>query len=137
MQVFPPPGPPELGAIELQSLVVLVQLVLQLAVAASHWKVPQVTGAPGVQVPLPLQLPTGIAASDCETVAPLSVPDTGGAHAAAPQLVPVFVSSQPLLPSHLPVLPQGGLAKQLVVSRAVPLAAMLVQVPALPETTQL
>jgi hypothetical protein len=138
MQVFPPIESAAFGAMELQSLAVLVQPpVLQVAFAALHWKVPQDTGFAGVHPPLPSQAPAGIAASDWETVTPLKVPDTGGAQEAEPQVVPAFVSWQPPLPSQLPVSPQGPLAGQVVVSRGVPLAAILLQVPFLPESTQL
>ena len=137
IQVFPPIESAAFGAMELQSLVVLVQLVLQVAFAALHWNVWQDTGFPGVHPPLPSQAPEGCAANDCETVPPLKVPDTGGAQEAEPQVVPAFVSWHPPLPSQLPVSPQGGLAGQVVVSRGVPLAAILLQVPFLPEIAQL
>ena len=134
MQVLPPPA---LGAMELQSLAVLVHEPLQVPLAASHWKVSHDTEVPGVHPPLPSQAPAVIAANDCEAVPPLKAPDTGGAQEAEPQVVPAFVSWHPPLPSQLPVSPQGLLTGQVVVSRGVPLAAILVQVPFAPEIVQL
>jgi hypothetical protein len=136
-QLFPPFVSVALGARALQSALVVVQLVLQLALLESHWKFPHETAEPGTHVPVPLHVGAGIRARDSETVPPFRVPDTGGAQAAAPQVVPALVSWHPPLPSHLLVLPQGGLAAQVMVSRAEPLAAMFPQVPTLPARPQL
>jgi hypothetical protein len=66
-----------------------------------------------------------------------SSPETAGAHEAATQVVLESKYWQLLLPSHLPLWPQTELDAQVVVSRGVPFAAILLQVPTLPEIEQL
>ena len=87
-QLFPPSGSAWLGAKELQSPFVDKQLLLHVAVLASHWNFPQEWTVPGSQVPAPLQVGTEIAAKD--SAAPLL--ETAGAQAAVPQENPAAAS---------------------------------------------
>jgi hypothetical protein len=74
------------------------------------------------------------AAKDSEAGLPLTVPETGAAQLALPHTVPGAPSWHPPAPLHLPVLPQGRLAAQVLPSLGVPLAGIELQVPSLGAT---
>jgi hypothetical protein len=86
---------------------------------------------------VPSQAGAGICANDSDAGLPLTVPATGAAQLALPQETPIAVNWQPPPPLHLPVLPHGGAATQVVSSRGEPLLAMLLQVPTLDARVQL
>jgi hypothetical protein len=65
------------------------------------------------------------------------VPDTGGAQVGPPHGVPVATSWHAPAPLQLPVFPQRAPFAQVVLSRGVPLAAMLLHVPTFEGKTQL
>jgi hypothetical protein len=91
-QLFPPLGSVVLGANALQSTLVLLQLVLQVPVVASHWNVPHEIAAAEMHAPAPLQVGAGTFASDSDTVPPDKVPETDAAHEAVPHTLPVLAS---------------------------------------------
>jgi hypothetical protein len=112
---------------------------LHWAFEALHWKAPHEMDEPGTQAPAPSQVGAGRRATDSWTLAPPTVPEIAGAHEALPHVVPTLASWQPLLPLHLPVLPQTLLAltAQVVVSLGVPPEAIELHVPTFPVSVQL
>jgi hypothetical protein len=74
---------------------------------------------------------------DSDAGAPLTVPETGAAQVGLPHTVPAEANWHPPAPLHFEVLPQVEPFAQVVLSRGVPLTAMLLQLPTFDCNTQL